>query len=159
MRDRSKIISALRRLIERPGTPQECETARRLLEMMGGKDWVPRPFEASMFPCDAVVYYCYWGSDNERCTVLKSPPKIIQGQWWMRLKLDRLKNPLWVPVTSDLGCHLGLEPFKGNDQKVLYNMDVEWEETYRKMLEDSKAHGIDVSRLEHEENLEVGLLN
>jgi hypothetical protein len=37
MRDRSKTIASLRRLIERPGTPQEGETARRLLEMMGGK--------------------------------------------------------------------------------------------------------------------------
>jgi hypothetical protein len=66
----------------------------------------------------------------------------------MLIKFDRLKTPIWVPVTSELGCHLGLEPFKGNEQKVLYNRDIEWEETYRKMLEEFKAHGIDVSRLE-----------
>ena len=155
MRDRSKTIASLRRLIERPGTPQEGETARRLLEMMGGKDWVPRPFDASMFPCGTVVYYCYWGRENERCTVCKSPPKWIQGKWWMRLKLDRLKNPLWVPVTSDLGCHLGFTPFEGNDFEVLSRMDVDWEETYRKMLEKFRALGIDVSRLERKEDPEV----
>lgn len=32
MRNRTKTIEALRRLAERPGTPQEGETARRLLE-------------------------------------------------------------------------------------------------------------------------------
>ena len=73
----------------------------------------------------------------------------------MLIKFDRLKSARWVPVTSDLGCHIGLEPFKGNEYKVLYNRDIDWEETYRKMLEDFKAHGIDVSRLEREEDVEV----
>jgi len=127
MRDRSKTIASLRRLIERPGTPQEGETARRLLEMMGGKDWVPRPFDASMYPCGTVVYYCYWCYENDRGTIRTKPPKWIQGQWWMLIKFDRLKSARWVPVTSDLGCHLGFEPFVGNDQKVLYLRDVDWE--------------------------------
>jgi hypothetical protein len=67
-----------------------------------------------------------------------------------------------MPFTSVCGkcgakridAQLGLEPFKGNDQKVLYNRDIDWEETYRKMLEDFKAHGIDVSRLEREQEVE-----
>src|ERR1700677_2577305 len=155
MRDRSKTIASLRRLIERPGTPQEGETARRLLEMMGGKDWVPRPFIPSMFPVGTVIYYCYWGYENERGTIRTKPPKLIQGQWWMLIKFDRLKNPFWVPVTSELGCHLGLTPFVGNEQKVLYHRDIEWEETYRKMLEEFRAAGIDVSRLDRKEDLEV----
>ena len=32
MRNRTKTIEALRRLAERPGTPQEGETARRILD-------------------------------------------------------------------------------------------------------------------------------
>jgi len=155
MRDRSKTIASLRRLIERPGTPQEGETARRLLEMMGGKDWVPRPFDASMYPCGTVVYYCYWCYENDRGTVRTKPPKWIQGQWWMLIKFDRLKSARWVPVTSELGCHLGLKPFENNEYQVLSHMDIEWEETYRKMLDEFRACGIDVSKLEREEDLEV----
>jgi hypothetical protein len=34
-------------------------------------------------------------------------------------------------------------------------MDIEWEETYRKMLDEFRACGIDVSKLEREEDLEV----
>ena len=158
MRDRSKTIASLRRLIDRPGTPQEGETARRLLKMMGGKDWVPRPFNASMFPCGTEVFYCYWCYSNDRGTVCKQSPKMERGQWWMRIKFDRLKQPRWVPVTSELGCHLGFTPFEGNDKDVLYHRDADWEETYRKMLEEFKAYGIEVSRLEREEDLEVGLL-
>src|SRR5208337_5001128 len=153
MRDRSKTIAALRRLIERPGTPQEGETARRLLEMMGGKDWVPRPFNPSEYPVGTRIYYCYWCYDNDTGTMCKQAPKWNHGQWWMRIKFDRLKQPRWVPVTSELGCHLGHEPFKGNEHDVLYHRDIDWEETYRKMIEKFKAHGIDVSRLEREEDI------
>ena len=88
----------------------------------------------------------------------KQAPKWIQGKWWMRIKFDRLKQPRWVPVTSELGCHLGLKPFEGNDCEVLYHRDIDWEETYRKMLEEFRAHGIDVSRFESEEESEVVLL-
>ena len=77
----------------------------------------------------------------------------------MRIKFDRLKQPRWVPVTSNLGCHLGFTPFVGNEKGVLYHKDIDWEETYRKMLEKFKAYGIDVSRIEREQDLEVGLLN
>lgn len=155
MRDRSKTIASLRRLIERPGTPQEGETARLLLEMMGGKDWVPRPFDASMYPCGTVVYYCYWCYENDRGVVCKQPPKFERGQWWMRIQFDRLKQPRWVTVTSELGCHLGFEQFKGHEYETLYHRDIDWEETYRKMLEEFRAMGIDVSRLERKEDVEV----
>jgi hypothetical protein len=60
-----------------------------------------------------------------------------------------------VPVTSELGCHLGLKPFENNEYQVLSHMDIEWEETYRKMLDEFRACGIDVSKLEREEDLEV----
>ena len=158
MRDRSKTIAALRRLAERPGTPQEGETAIRLLEMMGGKDWVPRPFDASMFPCGTVIYYCYWCYENDRGTIRTKPPKLIRGEWWMLIKFDRLKSARWVPVTSEVGCHLGFVPFKGNDQKVLYHRDIEWEETYRQMLAEFRKYGIDVSRIERDEPAEVELM-
>ena len=158
MRDRSKTIASLRRLIERPGTPQEGETARRLLEMMGGKDWVPHPFNASDYPCGTVVYYCYWCYENDRGVVRTKPPSYHHGQWWMLIKFDRLKTARWVQVTSEVGCHLGFVPFKGNEYDVLYHRDIDWEKTYRKMIEDFKAHGIDVSGFERNEPVEVGLI-
>ena len=65
----------------------------------------------------------------------------------MLIKFDRLKSARWVPVTSELGCHLGLKPFVGNDRDVLYHRDIDWEETYRKMLDEFRAAGIDVSRI------------
>jgi hypothetical protein len=38
MRNRQQTIQALERFIERPGTPEEGETARRLLEKMQGEN-------------------------------------------------------------------------------------------------------------------------
>jgi hypothetical protein len=155
MRDRSKTIASLRRLIERPGTPQEGETARRLLEMMGGKDWVPRPFNASDFPVWTRVFYCYHAYRNERGTICKQPPKMQRGQWWMRIKFDYLKQPRWVPVTSELGCHISKVIFIGNECETLYRMDVDWAENDRQFQEKLRALGIDVRRLERKEDVEV----
>jgi hypothetical protein len=45
----------------------------------------------------------------------------------MLIKFDRLKQARWVPVTSELGCHLSLTPFEGNEQETLYQRDVDWE--------------------------------
>ena len=61
-------------------------------------------------------------------------------------KIRQTEVARWVPVTSELGCHLGLKPFENNDYQVLSHMDIDWEETYRKMLEEFRAMGIDVSR-------------
>jgi len=155
MRDRSKTIAALRRLIERPGTPHEGETARRLLEMMGGKDWVPHPFNPSEFPVGTRVFYCYWCYRNDEGTMCKQAPKWIQGKWWMRIKFDRLKQPRWVPVTSELGCHLGLKPFEGNDCEVLYHRDIDWEEHDREFIQRLKDLGIELNWNRFSENSDL----
>lgn len=154
MRNRKKTIEALRRLADRPGTPHEGEVARRFLELFGGKEWIPRPFVASDFPVGARIFYCYWCYKNESGIVCKQPPKMIRNQWWMRIKFDNLKQPRWVPVTSDLGCHLGFNPFKGNEKDILYHMDIDWEETFRKMMEEFKSNGIDASKFEFDEDEE-----
>ena len=135
MRNKQKTIESLRRLAERPGSPNEGEIARRLLEQLGAKTWVGRPFDPSMFPSGTVVFYCYWCYRNDRGAVRTKPPKVIQGQWWMLIKFDRLKQARWVPVTSELGCHLALTPFEGNEQETLYRRDVDWEENLRAFID------------------------
>lgn len=128
MRDRSRTIAALRALAERPGTPEEGETARRMLAIFGGKEWIPRPFNVSEWPAGTRLFYCYWCYDNDAGTVRTKPPKFIQGQWWMLIKFDRLKTARWVPVTSELGCHIATSPFSGDEQESLYRGDVDWKE-------------------------------
>lgn len=139
MRNRSKTIEALRRLAERPGTPEEGETARALLERLGGgRKWKPRPFDAAMFPQGTRIFYCYWCYRNYPGVVRTKPPKVIDGQWWMLIKFDRLKAPRWVPVTSELGCHIGLVPFEGLEEETLYHRDAwYWEQS--KMFEQKFA--------------------
>lgn len=135
MRDKAKTIASLRRLAERPGSPNEGEIARRLLEQLGAKTWVPRPFEPKMFPPGTAVFYCYWCYRNDRGVVRTKPPKMIRGQWWMLIKFDHLKQARWVPVTSDLGCHLSLTPFVGDEAEILYHRDLDWEETIRQIVD------------------------
>ena len=116
MRNRRRTIESLRRLAERPGTKAEGETARRLLEQMGGKpkqSFPIPPFNPSTFPPGTRIFYCYWCYANDAGTIRKPPPRWIQGQWWMYIKFDRLKQPQWVPVTSAKGCHIATEPFAG----------------------------------------------
>lgn len=125
MRDRQATIEALRRLAERPGTPHEGDTARRLLERMGAPEWVVTELDASLFPVGTEVFYCYWCYRNDRA-VVRSLPKTIQGQQWIRMKFDRLKQARWVPVTSHVGCHIAREPFTGNVEETLYRKDVDW---------------------------------
>src|SRR6185437_9694615 len=119
-RNRHRTIESLRRLADRPGTVAEGEAARKLLEKLGPNEWVPKPFDAVLFPAGTTVFYCYWAYDNQRGVVCKQPPKMQRGNWWMRIKFDRLKQPRWVPVTSIVGCHIGLQPFQGREQKILY---------------------------------------
>ena len=131
MRNRRKTIESLRRLAERPGTPSEGETARLLLEKMGGKPKVSfpvHPFIATNFPKGTVIYYCYWCYPNNRGTICSKPPKMIQGEWWMLIKFDRLKQARWVPVTSKKGSHIRTEPFIGEEARwmeLIYCDDLE----------------------------------
>lgn len=125
MRDRTKTRESLRRLAERPGTHAEGETAKRLLEKFGVRLWIPKPFDHSQFPRGTRVFYCYWCYRNDTGTVACDDPKILRGIKWLRIKFDNLKQPRWVPVESDLGCHLGLEPFVGDEAEILYRMFVE----------------------------------
>jgi len=126
MRDRKRTIEALRRLAERPGTPQEGETARKLLAQLGAVEWTRRPFDAAMFPRGTRVFYCYWCYRNDPAVIVQNVVKHIGGATWMCLKFDRLKKSRWVPVTSELGCHISLEPFTGNEAETLYRRDVDW---------------------------------
>lgn len=123
MRNRAKTLASLRRLAERPGTKHEGDTARRMLERMG--EWQGRAFDPAAFPPKTEVYYCYWCYRNERGIVRKPAPKKLQGQWWMLIKFDSLKSPRWVPVTSKLGCHIALRPFKGEEAEILYHMNAQ----------------------------------
>jgi hypothetical protein len=135
MRNKQKTIESLRRLAERPGTPNEGAIARRLLEQLGAKTWVSRPFDPSLFPQGTVVFYCYRCYKNDRGVIRTKPPKRIQGEWWVLIKFDHLKQARWVPVTSELGCHLSLTPFDGNERDTLYRMDLDWEENLRKFID------------------------
>jgi hypothetical protein len=148
MRDRQRTLEALRRLAERPGSPQEGETARRLLAMMDGAEWIPKPFDPALFPLGTVVFYCCWAHRNYRGIVTKGRDGLSQthhGQTWMRLKFDHLKNARWVPVTSELGCHIGLVPFEGNEEETLYRRDVDWQEHDRQFREQCASLGIDLT--------------
>lgn len=51
-----------------------------------------------------------------------------------------------VPVTSPLGCHIGLVPFEGNEAETLYRGDIDWEEKEQQWRNELKAHGIDLDR-------------
>lgn len=123
MRDRQKTIEALRRLSEHPGTDAEGDTARRLLEQMGGGVWTPIPFPG--FPRGTRIYYCYWCYRNTP-GVTVSAPEWRRGQQWMRIRFDHLKQPRWVPVTSELGCHIAETPFSGHVEETLYRGDIDW---------------------------------
>lgn len=142
MRNRRRTIESLRRLAERPGTPAEGETARRMLEKLGGKI-SPRPgeriFTLSEFPRGTRIWYAYWSYDNAPGRIECSGPKAIEGKLWMRIKFDYLKNPRWVPVTSPLGCHLSTAPFEGEEAQALYHMDWDWEEKAREFMQRAGA--------------------
>ena len=148
MRDRSKTIAGLRAMAERPGSPNEGEIAKRLLAQLGVKPWNPRVFNPSIFPRGTVVHYCYWCYENDRGVIACDAPRSQRGQWSMRIKFDRLKQPRWVPVTSPLGCHIDVFPFTGNEAMTLYRMDLEWEEKDAEFAAKLRKHGIGVQNLE-----------
>ncbi len=121
MRNRRQTIESLKRLAERPGTPHEGEVARKMLERMAGNVPQPKPFNASDFPRGTTVYYNYWAYlTNEKCVIVGREPKTIQGQIWLRMQFDRLKQPRRVPVTSSKGCHISKTPLSEADAEYLY---------------------------------------
>lgn len=142
MRNRHKTIESLRRLAERPGTPEEGKTARRLLEKMVGTLPGNRPFNADEFPLLAEVWYAYWCYRNEHGYIAAKQPKIAQGQTWMRIKFDHLKQPRWVPITSTgCGCHLSRTPFSEQNAEWLYHMGGPQEPDWDALLRDaSRRH-------------------
>jgi hypothetical protein len=142
MRNKAKTIESLRRLAERPGTPNEGEIARRLLEQLGARFWKGRSFDPQVFAPGVTVYYCYWTYRNERGVICKQPPKTIRGEVWLRIKFEKYKQPRWVPVTSPLGCHLSYKPFEGDEQETLYRMDLEWRERDKELAEMLKHAGL-----------------
>jgi hypothetical protein len=120
-RDRRKTIASLRRLAARPGTPEEGETARRLLEKMSAAPmWAVKPFLAGEFPRGTSVFYNYWAyRGNESCQIIGKEPKLIDGKTWIRMKFDRLKQPRWVPVTSAMGCHISRTPLSAQESEYM----------------------------------------
>lgn len=146
MRDRAKTIQALRRMAERPGTTEEGETAKQLLEKFGSQVWIPRPFEHSQYPRGTRIYYCYWCYRNEAGMIASDKIRHDRGEVWMRIKFDSLRQPRWVPVTSPLGCHLGFAPFSGNNEETLYRMDEDWKLVDEEFIAKMRKLGFDIAQ-------------
>ena len=123
MRNRRKTIESLRRLAERPGTPSEGEVARRLLDKMAGRAVPVKPaFNAADFPRGTSVFYNYWAyPQNEPCVIVGKQPKVIQGETWVRMRFEHLKQPRRVPVTSAKGCHISKVPLSAEEADEMYH--------------------------------------
>jgi hypothetical protein len=137
-RNRRRTIESLKRLAERPGTPAEGETARRLLEKMGeniSPPYIGRVFTIANFPRGTRVFYQYWAYENATGAIACDLSKVIQGQIWMRIKFDHLKQARWVPVTSKRGCHLAQKPFHGDEAILLENLWVDSVEEFNEWRE------------------------
>lgn len=126
MRNRGKTIASLRRLAERPGTPAEGETARRLLEKMEASLPTPKLFKIELFPRGTRIFYNYWCYGNMHGTIVGKAPKTVKGRIWMRIKFDYLKHPRWVPVTRELGGHLSLTALPPDEVNYLWGIQPEW---------------------------------
>ncbi len=74
----------------------------------------------------------------------------------MRLKFDHLKQPRWVPVTSNLGCHIAAVPFSGNEEETLYRGIVDWQERDREFRESCAVLGIDLTTYDDRKDPENG---
>jgi hypothetical protein len=125
-RNRLQTIEALRRLAARPGTKHEGETASRMLDRMVKNNFAPKPFSLESFPLGSAVFYNYWAyPQNCPCIVCEgrghTRAKVIQSQTWMRLRFAHLKQPRWVPVTSERGCHISLVPLSEQDAHEMYH--------------------------------------
>lgn len=155
MKDRSKTIESLRRVAERPGSPNEGEIARRLLEQLGVKPWTARPFDPLDFPKGTRVFYCYWAYENTPGTIVSDNVKTQRSANsgtgpWMRIKFDYLKQPRWVPVISPLGCHLSLNPFPEPEAGILYHMNLNWEQRMNDLIEEiRKFYGYETTDPEY----------
>jgi hypothetical protein len=123
MRNRRKTIESLKRLAERPGTPSEGRVARAMLERMTAKGApIPKPFNLAEFSRGTSVFYNYWAyPENDPCVIVGRKPKIVDGETWLRMRFDRLKQPRYVPVTSAKGSHISKAPLSAADAEYLYN--------------------------------------
>jgi hypothetical protein len=124
MRNRRRTIESLQRLAERPGTPAEGETARLLLKRMEGFVRPRRLFIEAEFPRFTKIYYNYWAHAwNQEGVIVGKKPKEIQGEIWIRIQFNYLKNPRLVPVTSSKhGCHISKTPISKQESDELKNL-------------------------------------
>ena len=122
MRNRQKTIASLKRLAERPGTPAEGDTARRLLAEMVGNAPQSKPFVLSDWPRGTEVYYNYWSYGNAHGVIVGKDPKIIEGQVWLRIKFDHYKQVRRVPITSRKGCHLSRTPLPKDEVDFMWRI-------------------------------------
>ena len=120
MRNRHKTIESLQRLADRPGTRHEGETARKLLGQMVGNLPILKPFDPTEFPRGTKVFYNYWAYPfNCPAAIVGKETKLIQGETWIRMKFDHLKQARRVPVTSAKGCHISKDRISADDAEYL----------------------------------------
>lgn len=120
MRNRRKTIESLRRLVDRPGTPHEGAVAAAMLERLVGDEPQPKPFRMEDWPRMTPIFYSYWCYKNARGVIAGKAFKMIQGQWWIRIKFDHLKTVRIVPVTSSIGCHISKTRHSEEEATWLY---------------------------------------
>jgi hypothetical protein len=122
MRIRRRTLESLRRLAERPGTKHEGIVAAAMLAKMQSKTPKFSKFSVADWPRGTKGFYNYWAYDrNSECEVMTKPPKIIQGQWWIRLRFKHLKQPRWAPITNVKGCHLSKRPLSDTEAEYMYS--------------------------------------
>jgi hypothetical protein len=86
---------------------------------------------------------------------------MINSQWWMLIKFDRLKTARWVPVTSSLGCHIGLVPFTGYEAEALFYRDAKyWEQSTtfeQEFIDFMRERGVEWPRARQEDQWAMGM--
>jgi hypothetical protein len=122
MRNRRRTIESLRRLAERPGTTHEGIVAAALLERLAGGEPTPKPFRIDEWPRLTPIFYSYWCYKNARGIIVGKAFKMIEGQWWVRIKFAHLKTVRIVPVTSAVGCHISKTRHSEDEANWLYFM-------------------------------------
>ena len=82
----------------------------------------PKPFNLAESPRGTEVFYNYWAyPTNDPCVIVGRKPKVIQGQTWLRMRFNHLKQPRYVPVTSAKGCHISKKPLSPNEADEMYH--------------------------------------
>ena len=80
-----------------------------------------RAFNPADFPWGTEVWYSYWCYRNQHGVIVSQKTLIEQGETWLRIKFDYLKQARWVPVTSRHGCHISKQPFPPQEEEYLYS--------------------------------------